>query len=72
MKSKSLHCPKISLSIIYDQMILNLTLPASQYQYLDVTKPFVYLELDLKHVWDMNLASDFDAGYANFSAWNEF
>ena len=31
-------------------------------------KIFVYLELDLKHVWDMNLASDFDAGYANFSA----
>ena len=29
---------------------------------------FVYLELDLKHVWDMNLASDFDAGNANFSA----
>ena len=33
---------------------------------------FVYLELDLKHVWDMNLASDFDADNANFSAWNEF
>ena len=29
---------------------------------------FVYLELDLKHVWDMNLASDFDADNANFSA----